>query len=132
MKRAMKQPKKPPYKVQVLDRALNILEFIGKQGNGETGLPELSVAIKLHKTTTHRIAQVLESRGLLRRGPESNRYRLASIYMILAVTLLIWKGALLRRVANLDAHGTPSHPFRHILRALRDYKRNACSVFADC
>ena len=76
MKRAVKRPKKPPYKVQVLDRAINILEFIGKQSSGEAGLPELSAAMKLHKTTTHRIAHVLESRGLLRRGLDSNRYRL--------------------------------------------------------
>ena len=76
MKRAVKRPKKPPYKVQVLDRAINILEFIGQQSNGEAGLPELSAAMKLHKTTTHRIAHVLESRGLLRRGLDSNRYRL--------------------------------------------------------
>ncbi|HTV03756.1 MAG TPA: IclR family transcriptional regulator [Acidobacteriaceae bacterium] len=76
MKRAAKPVKRPPYKVQVLDRAINILEFIGQQGSGEAGLPELSAAMKLHKTTTHRIAHVLESRGLLRRGIESNRYRL--------------------------------------------------------
>jgi DNA-binding IclR family transcriptional regulator len=76
MKRTVKQPKKPPYKVQVLDRAINILEFIGKQNTGEAGLPELSAAMKLHKTTTHRITHVLESRGLLRRGMDSNRYRL--------------------------------------------------------
>jgi len=76
MKRAVKRPKKPPYKVQVLDRAINILEFIGKQSTGEAALPELSAAMNLHKTTTHRIAHVLESRGLLRRGLDSNRYRL--------------------------------------------------------
>jgi DNA-binding IclR family transcriptional regulator len=76
MKRAAKRPKKPPYKVQVLDRAINILEFIGQQSSGEAALPELSAAMKLHKTTTHRIAHVLESRGLLRRGLDSNRYRL--------------------------------------------------------
>ena len=76
MKRVVKRPKKPVYKVQVLDRAINILEFIANQGGGEAGLPELSAAMKLHKTTTHRIAHVLESRGLLRRAPDSNRYRL--------------------------------------------------------
>lgn len=76
MNSAVKRAKKSPYKVQVLDRAINILEFIGRQNNGEAGLPELSAAMKLHKTTTHRIAHVLESRGLLRRGLESNRYRL--------------------------------------------------------
>jgi DNA-binding IclR family transcriptional regulator len=76
MKRTIKRPKKPPYKVQVLDRAINIIEFIGKQSTGEAGLRELSAAMKLHKTTTHRIAHVLESRGLLRRGLDSNRYRL--------------------------------------------------------
>ncbi|MGB7190251.1 MAG: IclR family transcriptional regulator [Acidobacteriaceae bacterium] len=76
MKSAVKGPKKPAYKVQVLDRAINILEFVARQGGGEAGLPELSAAMKLHKTTTHRIAHVLESRGLLRRAPDSNRYRL--------------------------------------------------------
>jgi DNA-binding IclR family transcriptional regulator len=76
MKAAVKRPKKPPYKVQVLDRAINILEFISQQGTGEAGLPELCAAMGLHKTTTHRIAHVLESRGLLRRGRDSNRYRL--------------------------------------------------------
>jgi DNA-binding IclR family transcriptional regulator len=76
MKRAVKRPKKPPYKVQVLDSAINIIEFIGQQSTGKAGLRELSAAMKLHKTTTHRIAHVLESRGLLRRGLDSNRYRL--------------------------------------------------------
>jgi IclR family KDG regulon transcriptional repressor len=76
VKDAVKRPKKPTYKVQVLDRAINILEFISQQGTGEAGLPELSVAMGLHKTTTHRIAHALESRGLLRRGRDSNRYRL--------------------------------------------------------
>lgn len=76
MPRAAQSAKRPPYKVQVLDRAINILEFIGQQNNGEAGLPELAAAMKLHKTTTHRIAHVLESRGLLRRGLDSNRYRL--------------------------------------------------------
>lgn len=76
MKRAAKRPKKPSYRVQVLDRAVNMLEFIGRQSTGEAGLPELSAAMKLHKTTTHRIAHVLESRGLLRRSLDSNRYRL--------------------------------------------------------
>jgi len=76
MKRAVKRPTKPPYKVQVLDRAINIIEFIGQQTTGEAGLRELSAAMKLHKTTAHRIAHVLESRGLLRRGRDSSRYRL--------------------------------------------------------
>jgi DNA-binding IclR family transcriptional regulator len=76
MKAAVKHPKKPPYKVQVLDRAINILEFISQQGTREAALPELCAAMGLHKTTTHRIAHVLESRGLLRRDRDSNRYRL--------------------------------------------------------
>ena len=49
MKAPVKRPKKSAYKVQVLDRAINILEFIGRQSNGEAGLPELSAAMKLHK-----------------------------------------------------------------------------------
>jgi len=76
MKSAVKKSKRPAYKVQVLDRAINILEFISRQSGGEAGLPELAAAMKLHKTTTHRIAHVLESRGFLRRSPDSTRYRL--------------------------------------------------------
>ncbi len=76
MKSAVNRPKKPAYKVQVLDRAINILEYIARQNGGEAGLPELAAAMKLHKTTTHRIAHVLEGRGLLRRGPDSTGYRL--------------------------------------------------------
>lgn len=76
MKGAAKRAAKSPYKVQVLDRAVHILEFIGKQRTGDAGLPELSAAMRLHKTTTHRIAHVLESHGLLRRDIETNRYRL--------------------------------------------------------
>lgn len=79
MKSTVKRPKKPAkpaYKVQVLDRAVNILEFIATQSGGEVGLPEMAAAMKLHKTTAHRLAHVLESRGLLRRSPDSTRYRL--------------------------------------------------------
>jgi IclR family transcriptional regulator, KDG regulon repressor len=76
MKRVANKSKKAPYKVQVLDRAINILEFVASQTSGDAGLPELAAAMKLHKTTTHRIAHVLESRGLLRRTADSNRYRL--------------------------------------------------------
>ena len=76
MKRAAKRAAKSPYKIQVLDRAVHILEFIGKQRNGEAGLPELATAMHLHKTTAHRIAHVLENHGLLRRDAETNRYRL--------------------------------------------------------
>lgn len=76
MKSAVKNPSRPAYKVQVLDRAINMLEFLARQSGGEAGLPELAAAMKLHKTTAHRLAHVLESRGLLRRSPDSTRYRL--------------------------------------------------------
>ena len=64
-----------PYRVQVLDRALAILDVLGsRQGNGS--LPELCAALKLHKSTVHRLMMALERHSLVDKDPQTGGYRL--------------------------------------------------------
>jgi DNA-binding IclR family transcriptional regulator len=64
-----------PYQVQVLDRALGILDSLSKDGP-ELGPAELSEKLDLHKSTVHRLLMVLERHGLIERGPQNGKYRL--------------------------------------------------------
>jgi len=64
-----------PYRVQVLDRTLAILDVLGSQkGNGS--LPELCTALRLHKSTVHRLLMALERHGLVDKNPQTGGYRL--------------------------------------------------------
>ncbi len=58
----------------MLDRALALLDALAHESNGAT-LAELSVKLKLHKSTVHRLLMVLERHRLLGKGP-NGRYRL--------------------------------------------------------
>jgi DNA-binding IclR family transcriptional regulator len=64
-----------PYRVQVLDRALAVLEVLANCSN-ECGLAELCTALKLHKSTVHRLMMVLQQHRLVDKNPETGRYRL--------------------------------------------------------
>ncbi|HEY4840162.1 MAG TPA: IclR family transcriptional regulator [Candidatus Acidoferrales bacterium] len=63
------------YKLQVMDRALAILDVLGA-ANTDSSLPELCVALNLHKSTLHRLMMVLESHRLVDKNPDTGRYRL--------------------------------------------------------
>jgi DNA-binding IclR family transcriptional regulator len=63
------------YKLQVMDRALAILDVLGA-ASGDSSLPELCIALNLHKSTLHRLMMVLESHRLVDKNPETGRYRL--------------------------------------------------------
>lgn len=63
-----------PYKVQVLDRAVAILEILSN-ADQEMSLGELTTAIGLHKSTVHRLLMVLESHRLVDKSPLHGRYR---------------------------------------------------------
>jgi DNA-binding IclR family transcriptional regulator len=63
------------YRVQVLDRAMAALEVLESR-NGECSLVELCQALKLHKSTVHRLMMVLEQHRLVVKNPETSRYRL--------------------------------------------------------
>jgi DNA-binding IclR family transcriptional regulator len=64
-----------PYRVQVLDRALAILDELGHQ-QSECSLAELSHTVGLHKSTVHRLIMVLERHRLIEKNRETGRYRL--------------------------------------------------------
>jgi DNA-binding IclR family transcriptional regulator len=64
-----------PYRVQVLDRALAALEILANR-DGECSLVDLCAEMKLHKSTVHRIAKVLEQHRLVDKNPDNGRYRL--------------------------------------------------------
>ena len=63
------------YKLQVMDRALAILDVLGS-ATADSSLPELCIALDLHKSTLHRLMMVLESHRLVDKNPETGRYRL--------------------------------------------------------
>jgi DNA-binding IclR family transcriptional regulator len=66
---------KSPYRVQVLDRALAILEILSTQGP-DLSLGEVSDKLDLHKSTAHRLIMVLERHKFIERNSASGRYRL--------------------------------------------------------
>jgi DNA-binding IclR family transcriptional regulator len=64
-----------PYKVQVLDRALSIIDALTKMREDAT-LAELAAKVKLHKSTAHRLLSILERHRLVERDAYTGRYRL--------------------------------------------------------
>ncbi|HEX4664581.1 MAG TPA: IclR family transcriptional regulator, partial [Terriglobales bacterium] len=70
-----KRPVESPYQIQVLDRALALLELLSHQGPDLT-LAQLSEMLKLHKSTAHRLIMVLERHRLIEKNSTTGRYRL--------------------------------------------------------
>jgi IclR family transcriptional regulator, KDG regulon repressor len=64
-----------PYRVQVLDRALAALDVLANRST-ECSLVELCTALRLHKSTVHRLLMVLEQHRLVDKNLETGRYRL--------------------------------------------------------
>lgn len=71
----MKRANSSPYRVQVLDRALSVIDAIA-QVNEECSLSHISQAASLHKSTAHRILMVLERHRLVSKSSLTGRYRL--------------------------------------------------------
>lgn len=67
--------KSGPYKVQVLDRAVAILDLLACSGC-EMSLVALTDAIGLHKSTVHRLLKVMDAHRLVERSPLTGRYHL--------------------------------------------------------
>ena len=63
------------YRVQVLDRALAILEALA-ESSVELGTAELATALSLHRSTIHRLLTVLEQHHLVRKNPARGKYAL--------------------------------------------------------
>lgn len=70
-----KTKRESPYQIQVLDRALALLEVLSHQGPDLT-LAQLSEMLKLHKSTAHRLIMVLERHRLIEKNSTTGKYRL--------------------------------------------------------
>lgn len=66
---------KSPYQVQVLDRALAILQMLSAEGP-DLSLVAISDKLELHKSTVHRLLMVLERHKLIERNSVNGRFRL--------------------------------------------------------
>lgn len=66
---------KQDYRIAAVDRALDILELLGRQRT-EFGLPELSKAVGLPKATVFRYLSTLEERGYVRKSSDNDKYTL--------------------------------------------------------
>lgn len=82
------------YPVKAVDKALRILETLGKASE-ELGLVELSRQLAIEKSTLHRLLGTLEARGFVRRDPISLRYALG-IRMLELGTAVTARSALAR------------------------------------
>jgi DNA-binding IclR family transcriptional regulator len=61
---------------QLLDRAVGILKYLGKTGQGGTSMAAIGDALELKQPTVHRIVMALERHGLVDRERETKQYRL--------------------------------------------------------
>jgi DNA-binding IclR family transcriptional regulator len=66
---------KSPYQIQVLDRALAILEVLSQEGP-DLSLADICEKLQLHKSTAHRLMMVLERYKFIEKNSVSGRYRL--------------------------------------------------------
>src|SRR5262252_1288367 len=64
-----------PYKVQVLERVLSIIDALTKV-RADASVTELAERVKLHKSTAHRLLSILERHRIVERDSETGRYRL--------------------------------------------------------
>lgn len=60
---------------QTVEKALNILEAFENSANS-LGVTELSRKLKINKSTTYRILQVLLKKGYINQDAETNKYSL--------------------------------------------------------
>ena len=67
--------KDSPYQVQVLDRAVTILDTLAAHDD-DLSLFELAERLSLHKSTIHRLLMVLERHRLVERRAQSGKYGL--------------------------------------------------------
>lgn len=68
--------------VQSVDRALMVLEILGKLGTA--GVTEIAVELGVHKSTVSRLIAVLESRGFVEQLSDRGKYRLGFALVRLA------------------------------------------------
>jgi DNA-binding IclR family transcriptional regulator len=75
-------PEKSTAAVQSVDRALLVLEILGKLGSA--GVTEIALELGVHKSTVSRLITVLESRGFVEQLSDRGKYRLGFTIVRLA------------------------------------------------
>lgn len=83
---------------QTVEKALNILEAFENSANS-LGVTELSRKLKINKSTTYRILQVLLKKGYINQDAETNKYSLG--YRILKIGGAILSRIQLREIARV-------------------------------
>jgi IclR family transcriptional regulator, KDG regulon repressor len=73
------------YRVQVLDRAFQILNLLAEEPSG-MGLTDIAEYLKLHKSTAHRLIMVLERSRFVEKNTVSGKYHLGSRLMELGLS----------------------------------------------
>lgn len=68
---------KPKYPVQTLEKALEIIEVMYKEGGGGLGISELDNKLGIGKSTIHRILDTLMAYSYVEKCDESTKYRLS-------------------------------------------------------
>ena len=66
---------RPTYRVQVLERAVDILQVLSEDSR-ELAAGEMAERLSLHKSTIHRLLMVLDQHRLIRRNSETGKYAL--------------------------------------------------------
>lgn len=66
---------RPTYRVQVLERAVDILQVLSEDSH-ELAAGEIAERLSLHKSTIHRLLTVLDQHRLIRRNGQTGRYAL--------------------------------------------------------
>lgn len=64
----------PPAVIQSVDRAIDVLELLARDGEGS--VTDIAASLRVHKSTAFRLLAVLEARGLVEQVSERGRYRL--------------------------------------------------------
>ena len=72
---ARRSAERPVYRVQVLERAVDILQVLSEDSR-ELAAGEVAERLSLHKSTIHRLLTVLDQHRLIRRNAETGRYTL--------------------------------------------------------
>lgn len=98
-----------PYRIQVLDRSLGILDALAEV-NESLGPAELVRRLSLHKSTIHRLLAVLEQHGFVRKDPKEGKYSLGMKLFELGS----------RAVEGLDLRGRSEPILRRLVEVTRE------------
>ncbi|MDI3258034.1 MAG: IclR family transcriptional regulator [Kyrpidia sp.] len=100
--------------VRAVERALDILLCFSST-EMELGLSDIAKRVGLHKSTVHRLLASLESRGFIRRNPQTDKYRLG------------W--SILELVSNIHQSGDLSTLVLPEMTRLRDLLDETISLY---